>query len=205
MTLGAAAILLSSAAWLWTVQPSMDNQEEPTESSRAATSSAEAGLQTMAQEANPLQDFQWPSGSEVPVIRKFNNPSERWLPGHRGVDLGMSAGSGHQGCSIRHRRVRGAALRPQRSLHRAPERTPNHIRARDPDRQEGRISSPRASNRPARSWPPRGFLGSTLGCEVFWGPLHQPAVPLELLPNQTVGVVRRAGEPERSSGVGVRR
>ena len=90
MTLGAAAILLSSAAWLWTVQPSMDNQEEPTESSRAATSSAEAGLQTMAQEANPLQDFQWPSGSEVPVIRKFNNPSERWLPGHRGVDLGMS-------------------------------------------------------------------------------------------------------------------
>ncbi|MGO1858299.1 M23 family metallopeptidase [Ancrocorticia populi] len=90
MTLGAAAILLSSAAWLWTVQPSMDNQEEPTESSRAATSSAEAGLQTMAQEANPLQDFQWPSGSEVPVIRKFNNPSERWLPGHRGVDLEMS-------------------------------------------------------------------------------------------------------------------
>lgn len=90
MTLGAAAILLSSAAWLWTVQPSMDNQEEPTESSRAATSSAEAGLQTMAQEANPSQDFQWPSGSEVPVIRKFNNPSERWLPGHRGVDLEMS-------------------------------------------------------------------------------------------------------------------
>ncbi|MFT0847811.1 peptidoglycan DD-metalloendopeptidase family protein [Actinomycetaceae bacterium L2_0104] len=39
------------------------------------------------------QTYDWPTGHEVPVIRAFAAPEERWLPGHRGVDLAADEGS----------------------------------------------------------------------------------------------------------------
>ena len=42
--------------------------------------------------AGESSSFDWPSGSEVPVIRGFDNPEQAWKPGHRGVDLAMSEG-----------------------------------------------------------------------------------------------------------------
>lgn len=37
--------------------------------------------------------YDWPSGREVPVVRQFSAPEERWLAGHRGVDLAMEESS----------------------------------------------------------------------------------------------------------------
>ena len=37
-------------------------------------------------------EYQWPTGGEAPVAAPFSAPPQRWLPGHRGVDL--HAGSG---------------------------------------------------------------------------------------------------------------
>jgi len=36
--------------------------------------------------------YDWPSGHEVPVLRAFSPPAQRWLSGHRGVDLAMNEG-----------------------------------------------------------------------------------------------------------------
>ena len=36
--------------------------------------------------------FDWPLAPRPHVERAFDKPAENWLPGHRGVDLGGSAG-----------------------------------------------------------------------------------------------------------------
>ncbi|AWE42668.1 MULTISPECIES: M23 family metallopeptidase [unclassified Actinobaculum] len=36
--------------------------------------------------------YDWPSGHEVPVLRAFSPPAQRWLSGHRGVDLALNEG-----------------------------------------------------------------------------------------------------------------
>ncbi len=35
----------------------------------------------------------WPTGGPVAVTRGFDPPAQRWLPGHRGVDLALAPGS----------------------------------------------------------------------------------------------------------------
>ena len=37
--------------------------------------------------------YEWPTGAEVAVLRPFEPPEVRWAPGHRGVDLALSADS----------------------------------------------------------------------------------------------------------------
>ncbi len=34
----------------------------------------------------------WPLRPRPPVVRRFDRPAQDWLPGHRGVDLGGTAG-----------------------------------------------------------------------------------------------------------------
>lgn len=34
----------------------------------------------------------WPTGRPVPVPRRFDPPAQRWLRGHRGIDLRVSPG-----------------------------------------------------------------------------------------------------------------
>lgn len=41
---------------------------------------------------NPV-DYEWPSGSEVPVLRPFSVGPANWNAGHRGVDLALAAGA----------------------------------------------------------------------------------------------------------------
>lgn len=36
--------------------------------------------------------WEWPLAGHPPVLRPFDAPAQRWLPGHRGVDLGGVAG-----------------------------------------------------------------------------------------------------------------
>ncbi len=38
-------------------------------------------------------DYHWPSGSEVPVLRRFKVGRANWNAGHRGVDLALAAGN----------------------------------------------------------------------------------------------------------------
>jgi murein DD-endopeptidase MepM/ murein hydrolase activator NlpD len=38
-------------------------------------------------------DYRWPLAGPPVVTRRFDPPAERWLPGHRGVDLAGSPGS----------------------------------------------------------------------------------------------------------------
>ena len=120
---GAAAVLLSSVAWLWASQsPASDSgtaidsasMEQRPESGSANTEASvpnsggvaeERGLKDSATSFNSSLDqtatreleassqgYVWPSGAEVPVMREFNNPEQRWLSGHRGVDLAMAKG-----------------------------------------------------------------------------------------------------------------
>ncbi|MFV2195882.1 peptidoglycan DD-metalloendopeptidase family protein [Nocardiopsis sp. LOL_012] len=37
--------------------------------------------------------WEWPVEPPAPVLRPFDPPEERWLPGHRGVDLAAEAGA----------------------------------------------------------------------------------------------------------------
>ncbi|WP_280374085.1 M23 family metallopeptidase [Nocardia wallacei] len=43
-------------------------------------------------DAAPGAVFGWPLQPRPPVLRRFDKPPQDWLPGHRGVDLGGSAG-----------------------------------------------------------------------------------------------------------------
>ena len=38
-------------------------------------------------------DYAWPTGTETRVLRSFDLPEQRWLSGHRGVDLSLDAGA----------------------------------------------------------------------------------------------------------------
>lgn len=40
---------------------------------------------------NPAVVYSWPTGSPVPVVHGFDPPAQRWLAGHRGVDLEAAA------------------------------------------------------------------------------------------------------------------
>ncbi|WP_425544239.1 murein hydrolase activator EnvC family protein [Actinocatenispora thailandica] len=40
----------------------------------------------------PRAGYRWPLPGTPAVVRAFDPPPERWLPGHRGVDLGAAAG-----------------------------------------------------------------------------------------------------------------
>ncbi|MGH3713521.1 MAG: murein hydrolase activator EnvC family protein [Micromonosporaceae bacterium] len=41
----------------------------------------------------PAAGYRWPLDGTPPVTRPFEPPPERWLPGHRGVDLGATPGA----------------------------------------------------------------------------------------------------------------
>ncbi len=41
----------------------------------------------------PSGGWTWPTGSTSAVLRAFDPPAQRWLPGHRGVDLQAEVGS----------------------------------------------------------------------------------------------------------------
>jgi murein DD-endopeptidase MepM/ murein hydrolase activator NlpD len=43
--------------------------------------------------ATPTREFGWPLSPTPPVVRRFELPAQRWLPGHRGVDLAAPAGA----------------------------------------------------------------------------------------------------------------
>lgn len=42
---------------------------------------------------SPRDGWQWPTGGPAPVSRGFDPPAERWLAGHRGVDLLVEPGT----------------------------------------------------------------------------------------------------------------
>lgn len=42
--------------------------------------------------AAPAGTFDWPLTPRPQVVREFDKPEHRWLPGHRGVDLAGAAG-----------------------------------------------------------------------------------------------------------------
>lgn len=41
----------------------------------------------------PARGFTWPLIPTPPVLRTFEPPTQRWLPGHRGVDLAATSGA----------------------------------------------------------------------------------------------------------------
>ena len=41
----------------------------------------------------PADVWSWPTGGPVPVVRAFDPPEQRWLAGHRGVDLDVAIGT----------------------------------------------------------------------------------------------------------------
>lgn len=43
--------------------------------------------------ASGARRHQWPTGGPVAVLERFSPPAQRWLAGHRGVDLALPAGS----------------------------------------------------------------------------------------------------------------
>ena len=43
--------------------------------------------------AGATRRHQWPTGGPVAVLERFSPPAQRWLAGHRGVDLALAAGS----------------------------------------------------------------------------------------------------------------
>ena len=43
--------------------------------------------------ASGVRRHQWPTGGAVAVLERFSPPAQRWLAGHRGVDLALPAGS----------------------------------------------------------------------------------------------------------------
>lgn len=43
--------------------------------------------------ASGARRHQWPTGGAVAVLERFSPPAQRWLAGHRGVDLALPAGS----------------------------------------------------------------------------------------------------------------
>lgn len=43
--------------------------------------------------ASGARRHQWPTGGAVAVLERFSPPAQRWLAGHRGVDLALAAGS----------------------------------------------------------------------------------------------------------------
>lgn len=49
--------------------------------------------ESTASKVPTTSNFDWPSGAEVPVLRQFSVGSERWSPGHRGVDLALGPGA----------------------------------------------------------------------------------------------------------------
>lgn len=46
-----------------------------------------------APQVAPQDNWLWPTGGPVPVLRAFDPPAQRWLPGHRGVDLSVPVGA----------------------------------------------------------------------------------------------------------------
>lgn len=43
--------------------------------------------------ASGTRRHQWPTGGPVAILERFSPPAQRWLAGHRGVDLALPAGS----------------------------------------------------------------------------------------------------------------
>lgn len=43
--------------------------------------------------AGATRRHQWPTGGPVAILERFSPPAQRWLAGHRGVDLALPAGS----------------------------------------------------------------------------------------------------------------
>lgn len=42
--------------------------------------------------ASANDTWSWPTGAPVPVVRGFDPPDQKWLAGHRGVDLDIDVG-----------------------------------------------------------------------------------------------------------------
>jgi murein DD-endopeptidase MepM/ murein hydrolase activator NlpD len=72
--LAACLVLVTAAPW-------------PGEAAPAWPATSPAAAQVMA----PGR-YVWPLDGEPPVTRRFDPPPERWLPGHRGVDLAGAPG-----------------------------------------------------------------------------------------------------------------
>jgi murein DD-endopeptidase MepM/ murein hydrolase activator NlpD len=57
----------------------------------SAGSAAPAPVSVAFQAAEPA--YQWPLAGTPDVTRRFDPPAQRWLPGHRGVDLAGAPGA----------------------------------------------------------------------------------------------------------------
>lgn len=51
------------------------------------------GGEAVAPQAAVEPPWAWPLPGVPPVLKRFDPPPKRWLPGHRGIDLGGSVGS----------------------------------------------------------------------------------------------------------------
>ncbi|MBD7995981.1 M23 family metallopeptidase [Arthrobacter sp. Sa2CUA1] len=60
--------------------------------SAAAADTPAAGAARPAAQPGPAGLWDWPLTPEPGVIRPFDKPGQRWLAGHRGVDLAASSG-----------------------------------------------------------------------------------------------------------------
>lgn len=82
-------LLLIALLPIFATTPAIDSDSGGAESATTAILSVGSAM-PLSLERSGRVDYQWPGGLEV-VLREFDPPAERWLAGHRGVDLGFES------------------------------------------------------------------------------------------------------------------
>ena len=65
----------------------------PAPGTAVTTTEPDLDLPPMPLGSGRASRFEWPTGSPGNVLRHFSEPSQRWSPGHRGVDLAAEPGA----------------------------------------------------------------------------------------------------------------
>lgn len=88
------AILVNAITGIGGSPPGTESPGVTTVSAASAVSNELAGTASPVIPAvlPAATKFEWPSGKQVPVLRKFQVEKYDWQPGHRGVDLALAAG-----------------------------------------------------------------------------------------------------------------
>jgi murein DD-endopeptidase MepM/ murein hydrolase activator NlpD len=87
-----AALLLLPASLASAGQPPPGRSVPAVASDAGIPGVHQQGSTTTAAEAGARPSWRWPLAPRPPVLRSFDPPPKPWLSGHRGVDLGFTAG-----------------------------------------------------------------------------------------------------------------
>lgn len=60
----------------------------PASASTPALVSTLLGMREPARDRDETAQWGWPLAGQPPIVKAFDPPAQRWLPGHRGIDLG---------------------------------------------------------------------------------------------------------------------